>query len=35
MAFAYCLIAAGGVLAFTGLIAGGLARNSLHSSAQI
>jgi hypothetical protein len=35
MAFAYCLIAAGGVLTFSGLVAVAFARNELYSSAQI
>jgi hypothetical protein len=34
MLFAFCLIAAGGLLALTGLIAIGLTRNALHSAAR-
>jgi hypothetical protein len=35
MVFAYCLIAAGGLLALRGLITTALARNALHSTARI
>ncbi len=35
MAFAYCMIAVGSVLTFSGLVAVALTRNELHSSAQI
>ncbi len=35
MVLAYGLIGAGGVLTFTGFIALALARNALHSAAQI
>jgi hypothetical protein len=35
MVLAYCLIAAGGLLALTSLIAIALTRNALHSTARI